>query len=86
MADLFKGAAIIWRIRKAERSYYYTNGSYYTPWMDVPNAQDGWYIGFWTLNNSLQLELSYSGSKSTSGDDIRAYNAAQPTNDIDMIE
>ena len=79
-------AAYLWRgYAKAERSYYYNNGSYYTPWMDVPNAlkMDG-ILGFWTLNNSLQLELSYSGSKSTSGDDIRAYNAAQPTNDIDM--
>lgn len=78
--------AYLWRgYSKAEREYYYNNGSYYTPWMDVPNAitMEG-IIGFWMLNNSLQLEINYLGSKSTSGDDIRPYNAAQPTNDIDM--
>lgn len=79
-------AAYLWRgYSEAEREYYYNNGSYYTTWMDVPNAitMEG-IVGFWMLDNSLQLELNYLGSKSTSGDDIRAYNAAQPTNDIDM--
>lgn len=79
-------AAYLWRgYAKAEREYYYNNGSYYTSWMDVPNAVtfEG-IVGLWALNNSLQLELSYLGSNSTSGDDIRSYNAPQPTNNIDM--
>ncbi|PSR15266.1 MAG: transporter [Bacteroidetes bacterium] len=78
--------AYLWRgYSEAEREYYYNNGSYYTPWMDVPNAItiEG-IVGFWLWNNSIQLELNYLGSKSTSGDDIRPYNAAQPTNDIEM--
>ena len=78
--------AFLWRgYAKAERDYYYNNGSYYTPWMDVPNAVtiEGT-VGLWTLKNSFQLELNYLGSYSTSGDDIRSYNAPQPTNNIDM--
>lgn len=80
------GAAYLWRgYAKAEREYYYNNGSYYTPWMEVPNAitMDAT-LGLWTLSNSLQMEFSYLGSKSMSGDDIRSYNAPQPTNDIEM--
>lgn len=79
-------ASYLWRgYAKAERAYYYNNGSYYTPWMDVPNAVtfEG-VIGFWTLNNALQLELNYMGSQSTGGDDIRSYNAPQPTNNMDL--
>lgn len=78
------GAAYLWRgYAEAEREYYYNNGSYYTPWMDVPNAVTvDAAIGLWVLSDALQLELSYFGSKSTSGDDIRSYNAPQPTNDI----
>ena len=78
--------AYLWRgYCKAEREYYYNNGSYYTPWMDVPSAvtAEG-VVGVWLLDNSLQLELNYFGSKSTSGDDIRPYNAAQPTNNVDI--
>lgn len=78
-------AAYLWRgYAQAEREYYYNNGSYYTTWMDVPNAinMEG-HIGIWTLKNALQLELGYTGSKSTSGDDIRPYSAPQPTNNID---
>ncbi|WP_367389251.1 transporter [Lewinella sp. LCG006] len=80
------GLAYLWRgYAEAEREYYYNNGSYYTPWMDVPNALTiDATLGFWMLSNSLQMELSYFGSKSTSGDDIRSYNAPQPTNNIDM--
>lgn len=78
--------AFLWRgYAKAEREYYYNNGSYYTPLMDVPNAVtfEG-VLGLWTLKNTLQLELSYMNSTSTSGDDIRSYNAPQPTNKINM--
>ena len=78
------GLAWMWRgYTEAERDYYYNNGSQYSAWMDVPNA---WNIdgaaGIWLLNNTLKLEINYSGVKSTSGDDIRAYNAAQPTNKV----
>jgi hypothetical protein len=79
-------AAYLWRgYSEAEREYYYNNGSYYTAWMDVPNAVtiEG-VVGYWMLKSSLQLELNYLSSKSTSGDDIRAYNAAQPTNNVDI--
>ena len=70
---------------KAERDYYYNNGSYYTPWMDVPNAWElNAVVGLWLLDNSLKFELNYYGLKSTSGDDIRRYNAAQPTNKVEF--
>lgn len=68
---------------EAERDYYYNNGSYYTAWMDVPSAWNyNAVVGVWLLNNSLKLEANYLGIKSTSGDDVRAYNAAQPTNKV----
>lgn len=76
--------AYIWKgYSEAEREYYYNNGSYYTTWMDVPNAFtiEG-ILGKWFMDNSLQVELSYLSSTSLSGDDIRAYNAAQPTNKV----
>lgn len=68
---------------KAERDYYYNNGSYYTAWMDVPSAWEfNSVIGMSMLQNSLRVEASYYGLKSTQGDDIRKYNAAQPTNKV----
>ncbi|WPP52781.1 transporter [Catalinimonas niigatensis] len=78
--------AHLWRGQtKAERDYYYNNGSYYTPWMDVPNAwnYDG-VLGIWMLDNALRMEVNYMGLRSTSGDDIRRYNAGQPTNKVDV--
>lgn len=78
--------AHLWRGQtKAERDYYYNNGSYYTPWMDVPSAWnfDG-VVGMWALDNSLRIEASYMGLRSTSGDDIRKYNAGQPTNRVNI--
>jgi hypothetical protein len=70
---------------KVERDYYYANGSYYTPWMDVPNAWEyNAVIGWWLLDNSLKLEASYYAQNSTSGDDIRKYNPAQPTNKVNF--
>ena len=69
----------------AERDYYYNNGSFYTTTMDVPSA---WYyhagIGVRLFDNSLKVEVLYEGQTSTSGDDIRAYNAPQPTNKVDF--
>lgn len=77
-------AAHLWRgYTEAERDYYYNNGSFYTAWMDVPNA---WnfeaVLGKWFMDNTFKLELNYTGLKSTSGDNIRDYNAAQPTNKV----
>ncbi len=76
--------AHLWRGQtEAERDYYYNNGSYYTALMDVPNAWNYQAVaGTWLLNYSLKLEASYTAIKSTSGDDIRKYNAGQPTNKV----
>ncbi|MCB0648051.1 MAG: transporter [Saprospiraceae bacterium] len=66
---------------KAERDYHYNNGSVYSYYMDVPGA---WVydltLGTWLFQNQLKFEAAYMGTKSTSGDDIRPYNAPQPTN------
>lgn len=52
--------------------------------MDVPSAWNyNAVVGIRALNNSLVLEANYIGLKSISGDDIRKYNAAQPTNKVD---
>lgn len=68
---------------KAERDYYYNNGSYYTAWMDVPSALQYQFVaGKWMFDNSLKAEIGYTGLHSLSGDDVRAYNAAQPTNRV----
>lgn len=76
--------AHLWRgLTEAERDYYYNNGSYYTSLMDVPSAWNyHGVVGKWLFNNALRLEASYEGLSSTSGDDIRAYNAPQPTNKV----
>lgn len=78
--------AYLWKgYTEAEREYYYNNGSYYTPWMDVPNSWNYEVIlGKWFKGNSLRVEFSYVGQRSTFGDDIRAYNAPQPTNQVDL--
>ncbi len=89
---LYARAAVAYLFRgqtKAERDYYYNNGSFYTAWMDVPDAWEvNGVIGIWMLENSLKLEVSYYGLKSTGGDDVRPYNAAQPTNNVqfDQLE
>lgn len=78
--------AYLWRgYTEAERDYYYNNGSYYTAWMDVPSVWsiDG-ALGVWLLDNSLRVEINYMALKSTSGDDIRPYNAPQPTNKVNF--
>lgn len=83
----FRGAGTyLWRgYAEAEREYYYNNGSFYTPWMDVPNAISAEVVaGKWLFSNSLQVQLEYFSSTSLSGDDIRLYNAAQPTNKVNM--
>ena len=78
-------AAHLWRTEtRIERDYYYNNGSYYTEWMDVPNA---WNFqataGIWLFNDALRVEGTYTSLRCTSGDDIRAWNAPQPTNKVE---
>jgi hypothetical protein len=78
--------AHLWRGQtEIERDYYYNNGSYYTNLMDVPNA---WHFngaaGIFLFKNSLKLEANYLALNSTSGDDIRKYNAGQPTNKVEV--
>ncbi len=78
--------AHLWRGQtEVERDYYYNNGSYYTTWMDVPNAWNyNATLGTWLFNYALRIEASYMALKSTSGDDIRPYNSPQPTNKMEM--
>lgn len=78
----------IWKgYTESEREYYYNDGSYFTPWMDVPNSWNYQAVlGKWFFENSLRVEFSYGSQISTSGDDIRAYNAPQPTNKVNMTQ
>lgn len=78
--------SFLWRgYAEAEREYYYNNGSFYTPFMDVPNAfSTELVVGKWLFSDALQIQASYFNSTSLSGDDIRLYNAAQPTNKANM--
>ncbi|MDN3634170.1 transporter [Neolewinella lacunae] len=78
--------AYLWRgYAEAEREYYYNDGSYYTPWMDVPSAFTLEAVaGKWFLADALRVQLSYIASRSLSGDDIRSYNAPQPTNRVNF--
>lgn len=75
-----------WRgYTESEREYYYNDGSFYTPWMDVPSSWNvDLFLGKWFFENKLRVELSYGSQYSTSGDDIRVYNAPQPTNQVNM--
>src|SRR5690606_39665494 len=74
--------AYLWRGEtEAERDYYYNNGSFYTAWMDVPNATNFQVVaGKWFFDHAFHVEALYNATQCLSGDDIRAYNAAQPTN------
>lgn len=74
--------AYLWRGQsKVERDYYYNNGSYYSEWMDVPNALNySGTLGMWFFNNALKIEAHYTAVHCLNGDDIRVYNAPQPTN------
>jgi len=78
--------AYLWRGQtEIERDYYYNNGSYYTKYMDVPNAWNyNAAIGTWLFKYALRVEATFNALKSTSGDDIRAYNMPQPTNKMEM--
>jgi hypothetical protein len=78
-------AAYLWRGQtEIERPYYYANGSYYTTYMDVPNAVNYQAVlGGWLFKHDLRLEASYSVLKCVSGDDIRRWNMPQPTNKMD---
>jgi hypothetical protein len=89
MGLYFRGsAAHLWRTySKVERDFYYNNGSYYTEWMDVPNA---WNFqgtaGIWLLNDNLQIESNYTYLSCIDGDDIRAWNPGQPTNKVEVTQ
>lgn len=79
-------AAHLWRTHaRAERDYYYNNGSYYTEWMDVPNA---WHYqaaaGIWLFDYKLRVQGEFTVLRCASGDDIRAWNPGQPTNKVDV--
>lgn len=78
--------AYLWRGQtEVERDYYYNNGSYYTTFMDVPNAVNyNATIGTWLFNYALRVEASYMALKCVTGDDIRAYNSPQPTNKMEV--
>ncbi len=70
---------------EAERDYYYSDGSFYTTTMDVPNASNvELVLGGWLFNKKLQLESVYVSQTSLSGDDVRIQNAGQPTNKMEM--
>lgn len=72
---------------EAERDYYYQDGSYYTAKMDVPDALHGQVaLGSWFLHKKLRVEANLTMLNSTSGDDIRAYNAPQPTNKVEFSQ
>lgn len=81
-------AAHLWRGQtRVERDYYYANGSYYTDMMDVPDAWNfHGAIGIWLFENSLKFEANYMTLHCTSGDDIRKYNAGQPTNKVEVSQ
>lgn len=80
--------AHLWRgTSQIERDYYYNNGSYYTDVMDVPNAWNYQAVaGVWLLKNQLQIEGQYTVLNCVEGDDIRAWNAGQPTNKVEVAQ
>lgn len=80
--------AYLWRGEtEAERDYYYNNGSFYTAWMDVPNATNFQVVaGKWFFDHAFHVEALYNATQCLSGDDIRAYNAAQPTNKVGVAQ
>lgn len=80
--------AHLWRGQtEIERDYYYNNGSYYTTYMDVPNAWNfQGTLGAWLFKYSLQLEATYFIMNCISGDDIRIYNSPQPTNKVEFSQ
>lgn len=70
---------------EAERDYYYQEGSFYTSTMDVPDALNAQVaLGSWFLDKKLRVEATLTMLRCASGDDIRAYNAPQPTNKVDF--
>ncbi|MEQ1585917.1 MAG: transporter [Cyclobacteriaceae bacterium] len=81
-------AAYVWRGQtEVERPYYYNNGSYYTTYMDVPNAVNYQVIlGGWLFKHSLRMEASYNIMNSVEGDDIRRWNMPQPTNKMEATQ
>jgi hypothetical protein len=70
---------------QADREYYFSNGSFYTSTMDVPDAFQGQVtVGSWMFNKKLRVEASLTTIRSASGDDIRTYCMPLPTNKVDF--
>lgn len=76
----------LWRgTTRTERNYHYADGSHYSFYMDVPNAwQFQAVAGIWLFDEVLKVQLNYTALQSVSGDDIRPYTAAQPTNRVNV--
>lgn len=76
--------AHLWRgYSEIERDYYYEDGSFYSTFMNVPNALSlHGALGALHLDGRLRIELTYLGVKSTSGDDIRRWLRPQPSNKV----
>jgi hypothetical protein len=77
--------AYLWRGQsEVERNFYYHNGGVYSSWMDVPNALNfQGTVGKW-FGSQFRIEATYTSLKCLTGDDIRAYNAPQPTNKVEV--
>ncbi|WP_194777261.1 transporter [Pararhodonellum marinum] len=80
--------AYLWRGQtEIERNFYYQDGGVYSNFMNVPNAVNFHAaVGYWTLDNQLRLEGTFMSLNCVSGDDIRAYNAPQPTNKMNISQ
>lgn len=78
----------LWRgLANAEKRYHYNQGSVYSEWMDVPNAwQAQLAAGWWLWQNTLRGELQVQRLDCPRGDDIRTYNAPQPTNQVKQTQ
>lgn len=78
--------AHLWRGEtKTERDFYWADGPYYTHYMDVPSAwQYQAVLGVWFFDDVLKVQANYTALQSHTGDDIRSYNAAQPTNRVNF--
>jgi len=64
-----------------ERDYYYTTHGVYSDKVDMPDAITwGATLGTWMFENSLKIEVDFTGLNSLSGFDIRRQDAGFPAN------
>jgi hypothetical protein len=55
--------------------------------MNVPNAVNfHGALAYWFLENKLRVEATFQSLNCLSGDDIRSYNAPQPTNKMEITQ